>query len=292
MQGSTTKQFITVLGRRMAYVEAGQGRPILFLHGNPTSSFVWRKVLPHMSGLGQLVAPDLIGMGDSDKLPADEQGPPDYSFHVHYRYLCAFIDALGIGKDLTLILHDWGSGLGFHWANQHRGAVRAIAYMEALVKPIHWEDWPADVRGFYEDMRSIPGEELVLQKNIFIEQILPHATLEPLSPEDLAVYRAPFLRPADRQPMLDWPRSIPIDGRPADMVEIVENYGAWMCDAPFPKLLIRAEPGNILVGRQLEFARCWRNQSEVTVHARHFPQEDAPEAVGAAIRDFLQTQAS
>jgi haloalkane dehalogenase len=287
MAWADKKKAVTVLGKTMRYVQMGAGRPVLFLHGNPTSSYIWRNILPALVDTGQLFAPDLIGMGDSDRLPATPSQPADYSFHTHYRYLCGFIEALGIGEDLALVLHDWGSALGLHWANQHRSSVRAIAYMEALVKPIHWEDWPADVRGFYEDIRSTRGEALVLEQNLFLNHILPSATLTPLSAEDLVEYRRPFTRPEERHPMLAWPRSIPIDGEPADMVELVENYGAWMCDAAMPKLLIKVELGSILTGRQLEFAQCWRNQREVPVTAKHYVQEDAPEAVSSALRDFL-----
>ncbi|MFZ5609515.1 MAG: haloalkane dehalogenase [Pseudomonadota bacterium] len=281
------KKTVPVLGHTMAYREMGEGPPILFLHGNPTSSYLWRNVMPHVAGLGRAIAPDLIGMGDSDKLPGED--PQRYRFVAHAAFLEAFIDAVIPEGPLILVLHDWGSALGFDWARRHQARVAGIAYMEAIVMPVRWADWPVAARGIFEALRSPAGEEMILQKNLFIEAILPKAILRPLTPEEHAAYRRPFTTPGeDRRPMLAWPREIPIDGTPADVHDIVAAYGAWLAKAPIAKLFINAEPGSILAGRQREFCRAWPNQSEVTVKGSHFIQEDSPEAIGTALRHWLQ----
>lgn len=283
------KNFIDIGGKRIAYIEEGQGDPIVLLHGNPTSSYLWRTVIPALAGCGRILVPDLIGQGDSDKLPA-EQGPERYSFHVAYRYLDAWMAQLGLDSDVTLVIHDWGSGLGFHWASCHPDAVKAIAYMEAIVMPLTWDDWPEDARGIFQGFRSDKGEDLILKRNMFIEAVLPSAVMRQMSEEEMNHYRAPFVEEADRQVTLNWPRSIPIEGEPADIVELVENYGRWLEQSEnLPKLFINAEPGSILVGRQREFCRSWPNQQEVTVPGLHFLQEDSGPEIGAAIADWLRS---
>jgi haloalkane dehalogenase len=285
-----TKKTTTVLGRTMAFVEEGQGDPIVFLHGNPTSSYLWRNVMPFVEGKGRLIAPDLIGMGDSEKLP--ESGPDSYRFVEHRRYLDALLEQLGVHGCVTLVIHDWGSALGFDWAQRHRDAVRGIAYMEAIVAPMTWQEWPPPVRAAFQGFRSPAGEELVLENNMFVEQILPGAVLRGLSEEEMAVYRRPFLEPGEaRRPTLSWPRQIPIEGEPADVVAIVEEYGRWLAGSQIPKLFVNAEPGAILRGPQREFCRSWPNQTEVTVAGSHFIQEDSPDDIGRALADWLDTLA-
>lgn len=266
----------------MAYEEVGSGDPIVFLHGNPTSSYLWRNVIPHLSGSYRCIAPDLVGMGDSDKLP--DSGPGRYTFVEHREYLDAFLDAMDLGDRVTLVLHDWGSGLGFDWANRNRDRVLAIAYMEAIVQTITWDAWPETARPIFQAMRSDVGEELVLDKNIFVEGILPNAIIRDLTDEEMAVYRAPYFDAGEsRRPTLTWPRQIPVDGEPADVAAIVDAYGEWMAASDLPKLFINAEPGSILTGSQREFARTWPHQTEVTVRGRHFIQEDSPDEIGLAI---------
>lgn len=279
------KRRAEVLGRSMAYVEVGEGPPIVLLHGNPTSSYLWRDVIPHLEGLGRCVAPDLIGMGDSDKLP--ESGPGAYAFAVHRRYLDALLEHLGVDDDVTLVLHDWGSALGFDWARRHPDAVRGIAYMEALVAPLGWEDWPEAARKIFQGFRSPAGEEMILEKNLFVEAVLPASVLRPLADEEMAAYRAPFAEPGEgRRPTLDWPRQLPIGGEPADVVEAVRAYGEWLAGAPFPKLFFDVEPGAILHGRQRELCRGWPNQTEVALRGGHFVQEDAADEIGRAVADW------
>ena len=283
-----TQQFATINGKRIAYLEAGSGDPIVLLHGNPTSSYLWRNVIPHLEGLGRVIAPDLIGQGDSEKLPEIE-GPERYSFQVAFDYLDGLLKHIAADQNVTLVLHDWGSGLGLHWASQNPQAVKGVAYMEAIVAPLSWQDWPESARGIFQGFRSDKGEDLVLTRNLFVEGVLPSSILRDLSEEEMAHYRAPFDTPANRQPTLNWPRQIPIDGEPPHMVSLVEAYGAFMAESPIPKLFINAEPGSILVGAQRDFCRRWPNQTEVTVEGLHFIQEDSPEAIGRAIADWYPT---
>jgi haloalkane dehalogenase len=290
------KHFASVFDRHMAYVDTApgghpSGRTILLLHGNPTSSYLWRTVIPHLEGLGRCVAPDLIGMGDSDKLP--NSGPGRYTFAEHRRFLDAFLLGLGLtaAGRIVLVVHDWGSALGFDWARRHPHTVDGIAYMEALVAPLTWADWPEAARGVFQGFRSPKGEDLILERNTFVEKILPMSVLSPLSDEVMDVYRKPFLRPGeDRRPTLTWPRQIPVDGEPPEVVADVEAYGKWLGtdDSP-PKLFVNADPGSILVGPQREFCRGWPNQTEVTVPGLHFVQEDSGDAIGAAVADFIGT---
>ena len=281
------KEFTQVNGRRLAHLELGQGEPIVLLHGNPTSSYLWRDVMPQLAGLGRVIAPDLIGHGDSDKLPASD-GPGRYTLEGTYELLAAQLAALGADQRVTLVLHDWGSALGFHWARLHPQQVRGIAYMEAIVMPLpSWEDWPEKARGIFQGFRSAKGEDLVLKRNLFIEGVLPSSILRKLSDEEMAAYRAPFAQEEDRQPMLNWPRQIPIAGEPPNVVALVQQYAQWLSTSPVPKLFVNAEPGSILVGTQREFCRSWPNQQEVTVPGVHFIQEDAGVAIGQAVAAWL-----
>ncbi len=286
-----TKKFLEIKGHRMAYLDEGQGEAIVFQHGNPTSSYLWRNVMPHCRGLGRLVACDLIGMGDSQKLSAS--GPLRYSYVEQREFLFALWEELKLGDRVTLVLHDWGSALGFDWANQHRERVRAIAYMESIVRPLNWSEWPEDARRVFQNMRSSAGEQMVLEKNVFIERILPGSIMRTLNEPEFAEYRRPFLNAGeDRRPTLSWPRQIPIEGAPADVVAIVDAYAQWLSKSDIPKLFINAEPGSILVGGQREFCRGWPNQQEVTVRGTHFIQEDSPQEIGIALAAFIAAQAS
>lgn len=276
---------VAVLDSEMAYIDIGEGDPIVFLHGNPTSSYLWRNIMPYLEGLGRCLAPDLIGMGQSGKNPTGS-----YRFVDHYRYLDAWFDAVGITQNAVLVVHDWGSGLGFNWAYQHRAnnRVQAIAYMEAIVRPVSWAEWPDSARGIFQGMRSPKGESLVLERNFFVERILPASIMRKLSSEEMDVYRAPYLEAGEsRRPTLTWPRQIPIEGEPEDTQAIISAYAEWMASNTMPKLFINAEPGIILTGNQREFCRTWPNQQEVTVKGLHFIQEDSPHEIGQAVADFV-----
>ncbi len=282
-----TKKRASIMGRAMAYVEVGNGDPIVFLHGNPTSSYLWRNVMPHLEGRGRLIAPDLIGMGDSDKLA--DSGPGRYRFVEHRAHLDALLAALEVNSNATLVIHDWGSALGFDWANRNREAVKGIAYMEAIVQPVTWDDWPPPARPVFQAFRSPQGENMVLEQNVFVEQVLPGAVLRDLGEAEMTVYRRPYLESGEsRRPTLTWPREIPLEGEPEDVVEIVRDYGAWLAKSDLPKLFVNAEPGAILRGRPREFCRSWPNQQEVTVKGTHFIQEDSPDEIGQAIAQWLQ----
>ena len=280
------KSFATVDGKQMAYHEAGEGDPVVFLHGNPTSSYLWRNVIGHLSDRNRCIAPDLIGQGDSDKL--DDTGPGSYRFVEHRRYLDGLLDQLDLGDHVTFVIHDWGSALGFDWANRHRDRVAAIAYMEAIVQPVTWDAWPADARGIFEGFRSDAGEEMVIENNLFVEAVVPASIQRDLTPAEHDEYRRPFLEPEHRRPTLTWPREIPIEGEPADVRDIVQAYADWLpTTTDLPKLFINADPGAILTGPQRNFCRTWPNQTEVTVAGIHFVQEDSPHQIGQAIADWL-----
>ncbi len=281
------KKFAAVNGRRMAYIDEGAGDAIVFQHGNPTSSYLWRNVMPHAQGLGRLIACDLIGMGDSDKLP--DSGPRRYSYAEQREHLFALWDRLDLGRDVIFVIHDWGSALGFEWANRHRDRVAGIAYMEAIVTPVTWADWPENARRVFQGFRSEGGEDMILGKNIFVERVLPGSVIRKLSDDEMAEYRRPFAAPGeDRRPTLSWPRQIPVEGEPADVVKVVEDYSAWLARSNVPKLFVNADPGSILVGRQREVCRAWPNQTEVTVKGLHFLQEDSPDEIGQAVAAFVR----
>lgn len=274
---------VRALDTEMAYVDAGTGDPIVFLHGNPTSSYLWRNVIPHVEPVGRCVAPDLVGMGESGKAPDGS-----YRLVDHARYLDAWFDALGLTRNVTLVGHDWGSALAFHWARRHPERVKAIVYMEAIVRPLAWAEWPEAARAIFQAMRSPAGEEVVLQKNVFVERILPASILRKLTPEEMEAHRRPFRDPGEsRRPVLTWPRQIPMEGEPADVVEIVSSYANWLAGSDVPKLFINADPGSILVGPQRDFCRAWPNQQEITVRGSHFLQEDSPAEIGQAVAAFV-----
>jgi haloalkane dehalogenase len=281
------KKYIEVLGSEMAYVDTGSGDPIVFLHGNPTSSYLWRNIIPHLEGLGRCIAPDLIGMGDSSKL--EPSGPDRYTFVEHRKYLDALFDAIGVTDNVVFVIHDWGSALGFDWAYRHQNAVRGVAYMEAIVQPLTWENWPENAKGVFQAFRSPGGEEMVLEKNIFVERVLPMAIIRDLTQDEMAAYIAPFSEPGEsRRPTLTWPRQIPVDGDPPEVVKIVEDYGAWLSQSDTPKLFINAAPGSFLIGPQRDFCRAWPSQQETTVEGLHFVQEDSPDEIGMAVAAFVK----
>lgn len=268
----------------MAYVDVGRGAPVVFLHGNPTSSYLWRNVIPHVEPVGRCLAPDLIGMGASGKAAKGA-----YRFVDHARYLDAWFEALAL-RDVTLVVHDWGSALGFWWTQRHPERVRGLVYMEAIVRPVTWAEWPENARKIFQAMRSPAGDEVVLQKNVFVERILPASVMRALTEEEMGAYRRPWREPGEsRRPVLQWPREIPIEGQPADVVAIVDGYARWLATSPIPKLFVNAEPGSILVGAQREFCRAWPHQREVTVPGLHFVPEDSPAEIGRAVADFVQS---
>jgi haloalkane dehalogenase len=287
-----SKSFATIHGKQMAYHESGGGgtgdETVVFLHGNPTSSYLWRNVIPHVRGQAndvRCVAPDLIGMGDSDKLA--DSGPDSYRFVEHRHYLDGLLDHLGLGDRVTLVVHDWGSALGFDWANRHRDRIAGLAYMEAIVRPLGWDEWPDGARRFFQSLRSPAGDEMVLARNLFVETILPASILRTLEADEMAEYRRPFAEAGEaRRPTVTWPREIPIDGEPADVAAIVQEYADWLATSEVPKLFVNAEPGSILVGSQREFCRTWPNQTEVTVAGNHFVQEDSADEIGRAIASW------
>ena len=280
------KKSIEVLGRNMTYVERGEGSPIIFQHGNPTSSYLWRNIIPHLEDWGRCIAIDLIGMGDSDKL--DDEGENTYSYHVHKKYFNACLSELEIKNDITFVIHDWGSALGFDWAYENQNSIKGICYMEGIVKTISWEDWPKNGKSIFQGFRSDDGEDLILKKNLFIEAVLPGAVIRDLSETEMNVYRRPFLKEIERRPTLDWPRQIPIEHEPQEVYKIVEDYSSWMSINNIPKLFINADPGSILLGKQREFCRKWKNQEEITVKGSHFIQEDSPHDIGKAISSWYQ----
>ena len=276
------RQRINTRGVEISYVDTGQGDPIVFLHGNPTSSYLWRNIIPYTKPLGRCLAPDLMGMGDSGPSPNGE-----YRFADHSALLDKWFEDMSLNRNVTLVIHDWGSALGFHWAKRYPERVKGIVYMEAIVRPVSWEEWPDAARQVFQGFRSPAGEDMVLEKNVFVERVLPGSVLRQLTDKEMAVYRRPFLETGEsRRPTLTWPRDIPIDGEPADVVQLVSEYAEWLSRSPIPKLFINAEPGAILSGSQREFCRTWPNQKEVTVKGSHFIQEDSPTEIGQAISEW------
>ena len=280
------KKNVNVLGKKMTYVDRGEGDPIIFQHGNPASSYLWRNIIPYLENQGRCIAIDLIGMGDSDKLT--DNGNNTYSYHIQKQYFDKCLKELEIRENITFVIHDWGSALGFNWAYEHQESVKGICYMEAIVKKISWEDWPKDAKSIFQGFRSDAGEDLILKKNLFIEGVLPNAIIRHLTETEMDIYRKPFLKEIDRRPTLDWPRQIPINNEPEDVCKIVDDYSSWMSINEIPKLFINADPGSILTGKQREFCRKWKNQQELTVKGNHFIQEDSPNEIGEAISKWYR----
>jgi haloalkane dehalogenase len=282
-----TKKYAEINNKKMAYIDEGNGDTFLFLHGNPTSSYLWRNIAPHVEEMGRVVIPDLIGMGDSEKLDGiDNEG---YKYHGQYGYLTELLENLDLGNDIHLIIHDWGSAMGFQFARENPDRVKSITYMEAIVMPLTWEQWPDAATKIFQLFRSDAGEELVLEKNFFVERILLADSATGYTDEEKAEYNRPFLREGeDRRPTLTWPRQIPLGGEPNAVVEEVRKNAEFHKDSEIPKLFINANPGSILVGEQREFARTWKNQTEITVSGNHFVQEDSSEEIGTALREFTK----
>ena len=282
-----TKKYQEIRNKKMAYVDEGSCDTFLFLHGNPTSSYLWRNIAPHVEDLGRVVIPDLIGMGDSDKLDGvDNEG---YKYHGQYGYLTELFDQLDLGNNIHLIIHDWGSAMGFQFARENPDRIKSITYMEAIVMPLTWEQWPDAATKIFGLFRSEAGEELVLEKNFFVERILLADSATGYTDEEKAEYIRPFINSGeDRRPTLTWPRQIPLDGEPSEVVEEVRKNSEFHKDSEIPKLFINADPGSILVGEQREFARTWKNQTEITVSGNHFVQEDSSEEIGSALRNFVK----
>lgn len=283
-----TKKYKEILGKQMAYLDEGSGQSIVFLHGNPASSFLWRNITPFVKDLGRVVVPDLIGMGDSEKLEGIDN--PDYQYHGQYKYLSSLLDELDLGEEINLVIHDWGSAMGFHYARENANKIKSITFMEAIVMPLTWDQWPENARNIFQLMRSDVGEEIVLEKNIFVEKILLNDSADGFTDEEKAEYIRPFKNAGeDRRPTLTWPRQIPVDGSPQAVIDEVIKNGEFHKDSNIPKLFINADPGSILVGEQREFVRSWKNLQEVTVKGNHFIQEHSPNDIGTAIKDFLDS---
>ncbi len=287
MTQQIAKKFITLAGVKLAYVERGVGAPLLFLHGNPTSSYLWRNIIEPLSKEYRCVAPDLVGMGDSQKLTVG--GPERYSFFEQQRYLDAFIDSLELDRKVVLVVHDWGSALGFDWLRRFPDRVRGIAYMEAIVGVRAWEELPPPAREIFQALRSPAGEAMVLTNNFFVEELMPRSVLRTLSHEEREEYRRPFREPGEsRRPTLSWPRQLPIGGEPREICELVERYAAFLETSPVPKLFINADPGRLLVGPARDRCRRFPNQREVTVRGLHYIQEDSPAEIAASIAEWVR----
>ncbi len=283
-----SKQYKTIHGKQMAYIDEGAGDPIVFLHGNPTSSFLWRNIMPYMEGKGRLIAPDLIGMGDSEKL--DNSGPQSYRYVEHRKYLFGLLEALGVSENVTLVVHDWGSGLGFHWAHMNPGALKGIAFMEAIVAPIPALSDLGDAEDVFRGFRSPAGDNMILEDNVFIEQLLPGLVIRDLTDAEMAEYRRPFLTAGEgRRPVLTWPRELPIAGEPADIVQLITAYGEWLAQSDVPKLFVNAEPGALIIGPVRDFVRSWPAITEITVPGRHYIQEDSADLIGQALASWHET---
>ena len=283
---SAEKKYKEIIGKKMAYIEYGKGDSIVFLHGNPASSYLWRNITPHVEGLGRIIVPDLIGMGDSEKLDGIDN--PDYKYHGQYKYLSSLLDELDLGDDIHLVIHDWGSAMGFQFARENSDRIKSISFMEAIVMPLQWEQWPENARNIFQLMRSEAGEEIVLEKNVFVERILLNDSANGFSEEERAEYIRPFINPGeDRRPTLTWPRQIPIEGEPNEVVEEVSKNGEFHKDSDIPKLFINAEPGSILIGDQREYVRSWKNIKEVSVKGNHFIQEHSADEIGISIKEFI-----
>jgi haloalkane dehalogenase len=285
------KKFWEIKGRRMAYIDEGEGAPIVFAHGNPTSSYLWRNVMPACRGLGRLITCDMIGMGDSEKLL--DSGPDRYTYAENRSFLFALWEKLGIDKDVVFVVHDAGALLGIEWMRQQPERVQGIAYKEGPLQPMTWADFPENVRPIFQGFRSNDGETMVLEKNLIVENVLQGATLRALSADEMAAYRAPFANAGeDRRPMLTWLRQIPIEGETPEVARVAADNSRWLADSRIPKLFINAEPGAVLTGRQREFCRTLRNQREVIVKGIHFVPEDSPEQIGQALATFVRSSSS
>ncbi len=280
------KKYIDVKGKKLAYIDQGKGDAIVFIHGNPASSYLWRNIAPNFIKSYRVIVPDLIGMGDSEKLGGVDN--PEYSFNGHYNFLDEFLIKLNLGEKINLVIHDWGCGLGLKFARLHPEIISSITFMEGITVPLKWEQWPEAGTKIFKLFRSEVGEELILDKNIFVERILFADPITPMSNETKEEYLRPFLNPGeDRRPTLTFPRNIPLDGEPNDTYVEINKNAEFHKNSNIPKLFINADPGFLLVGSQRDEVRNWNNLKEVTVKGNHFIQEDSPDEITAHIKDFI-----
>ncbi|MGI9408958.1 MAG: haloalkane dehalogenase [Hyphomicrobiaceae bacterium] len=282
----------SIAGRTMAYIDVGEGRSVVFLHGNPTSSYIWRNIIPHVAGRARCIAPDLIGMGQSEKLPSSDDDA--YSYAVHRRYLDELLETLTIGNGVVLVCQDWGSVLAFDWARRHPDRVGGLVHFEAIVTPFAWDEFPEapgtqeSARAWFEALRSTEGERMILEENLFVERRIPSRTLREITEAEMQVYRQPYLTPGeDRRPTLTWARQVPISGEPAGVTEVVTSNAQWLRESDVPKVFIRAEPGGLIQGERIAFCRSLPNTREVAVPGIHYVQEDSPELIGKAVADLV-----
>ena len=280
------KKTVAVNGSTMAYVEAGEGDPVVFLHGNATSSYMWRNIMPYLDGMGRLIAIDNIGQGDSGRL--EHSGPEAYTLAEHQTFIDATLEALGVAGNVTFVMHDWGGPLGLTWAQRHPQAIKGLAHCETLVcDHASYEDYPDAVGAMLKRLRGPDGEQLVLEENFFVEKIFTAGVMRDIDDETMTEIRRPYTQAGEaRRATLTWPRQIPIAGEPKDVADRVEGIAAWMAGNDIPKLFINVDPGQIIFERDLEIIRSWPNQTEVTVRGLHHPQEDSPDDMGAALRDW------
>ena len=280
------KKYIDVKDKKLAYIDQGKGDAIVFIHGNPASSYLWRNIAPNFIKSHRIIVPDLIGMGDSEKLGGVDN--PEYSFNGHYNFLDEFLIKLNLGEKINLVIHDWGCGLGLKFARLHSEIISSITFMEGITVPLKWEQWPEAGTKIFKLFRSEVGEELILDKNIFVERILFADPITPMSDETKEEYLRPFLNPGeDRRPTLTFPRNIPLDGEPNDTYIEINKNAEFHKNSNIPKLFINADPGFLLVGSQRDEVRNWNNLKEVTVKGNHFIQEDSPDEITAHIKDFI-----
>ncbi len=282
------KRSVTVHGKRMAYVDTGgDGDSIVFLHGNITQSYMWRNIIPHVEPLARCIAVDNIGQGDSAKL--DDSGPGSYRLREHQRYIDGFLEQVDPGDRVTLMMHDWGVQLGLGWGNRNRHRLKGIAHMQGLMGNLNWDFWNQEVSAVMKRLRTDDGEDLVLNQNLFVEKVLPAMVIRDLPAEVWDEYRRPYRNPGeDRRPSLTWPREIPVEGEPADVLSVIENNNRWLAGSPIPKLYIHVRPETVIKGHVLEHVRSFPHQTEVSVQGLHYVQEDSPHEIGAALADWYR----
>ena len=276
-------KFIEINGSNMHYVDVGKGDAILFLHGQPTSSYLWRNIIPHMQYDFRCIAPDLVGMGKSDKPKLD------YNYHDHYDYLEKFISELGL-KNITLVIHDWGSGLGFHYANTHRDNIKGIAFMEAIIRPLSWKEFPTNYKMMFKVIRApYIGWFMLAVMNMFVNKVVPDSIVRKFSKEEFDKYKEPFPTIASRKPVRKWPQQIPIDGKPEGVYKIIDAYHHWLKESGVPKLCLYAHPGAILMEKHVEYIRQnFPNTKMVDLgKGVHYVQEDHPHKIGKEIANWL-----
>lgn len=285
---SYEKKKIEIDGLAMAAVDAGDGDPIVFLHGNATSSYMWRNILPHCEGLGRLIAIDNIGQGDSDKLP--DSGPTSYLLKEHQHFIDRTLDALGVTENVTLVMHDWGGTLGLTWARAHADRIKGLAFCEAILRDHpSWDEYPEALRGGLRRVRGPEGREMVMEDNFFVERIFTAGVMRDIEAETMAEIRRPYLgAPENRRPTLSWVRQIPVEGQPAFVAELVEDLSDWMAETPTPKLFIRAEPGQIMFEKDIDMIATWPALTTAMVKGLHHPQEDSPDDIGRAIAEWYR----